>query len=226
MNCSLLIVASISKWTDMSTLVHNVDGFDSTWKCLVLGHNMGPHAIPDKCNFVLFRNTHWAEIIDISAPIVNRYNCDRHMLVLDDVEIDFNHFNVQALVNYSLKHKLDVVSPIVHNATRAWMRRSCTTNPKYVEIYATLFTRRAWKFFQELTRLVPGVGWGYDICLARRFRSGIDCGQIVRHMGHRSLRSSISRARTEKEKIKRECPKPARAHPPYAPRSPPAISLA
>ena len=166
---------------------------------------MHSHAnVPRRCNVVLLHGTRWAEIINRGSTIIDSYKCDSHMLMLDDVEIDSRYFNVNALVNYARKHNIDIASPLVHKATHLWMH-NCTKKLEFVEIYITLFRKRAWESFLKLVRFVPGVGWGYDICLARHYRSGIDCNQRVTHMEHRSLVSDYQRAKKELMMITQKC---------------------
>ena len=205
MGCSLLVVASVSKATNMSILSRNIESFDSSWECLIFGHDVNSYVnIPRTCNFILLHGTRWAEVIDRGSSIIDNYKCNRHMLMLDDVKIDSRYFDVNALVNYASRHNIDIASPLVHRATHPWMR-NCTTQLEFVEIYMTLFQKRAWKSFQKLVRFVPGVGWGYDICLARHYRSAIDCNQSVTHMEHRSLASDSERAKKEMAVITEKC---------------------
>ena len=187
MKCSLLIVASVSNATNMSILVRNIQSFDSSWKCLIFGHDMNSYVdLPRRCNVVLLHGTRWAEIINRGSTIIDSYKCDSHMLMLDDVKIDSRFFNGSKLVNYASEYNIDIASPLVHKATWPWMR-SCTKKLEFVEIYVTLFKKRAWESFQKLVKFLPGIGWGYDMCLARHYRSAIDCNQSVIHMEHRSL---------------------------------------
>ena len=205
MGCSLLIVASVSQATNMSMLSRNIQNFDSSWECLIFGHDVHFDVdFPRRCNVVVLHNTRWAEIINRGSAIIDSYKCDSHMLMLDDVEIDHRHFNVNALVNYASKQNIDIASPLVNNATHPWMRH-CAEKLKFVEIYLTLFKKRAWESLQKLVRFVPGVGWGYDVCLARHYRSAIDCNESVTHTGHRSLVSDSERARKEFKMITQNC---------------------
>lgn len=205
MGCSLLIVASVSEATNMSMLSRNIQNFDSSWECLIFGHGVPSHVdFPSRCNVVVLHSTRWAEIINRGSAIIDSYKCDSHMLMLDDVEIDNRHFNVNTLVNYASKHNIDIASPLVNSATHPWMR-DCTKKLKFVEIYVTLFKKRAWESFQKLVRSVPGVGWGYDVCLARQYRSAIDCNESVTHTAHRSLVSDSKRAKKELEMITHNC---------------------
>lgn len=205
MNCSLLIVASVSKWTNMTVLNHNIAAFDSSWECLIFGHETPNFAnIPERCNSVVLHGTRWAEVMHRGAHIINSYECGKHLLMLDDVRIDPDRFSVRALENYANKHILDITSPMVKQATHPWMG-DCAHKVEFIEIYVTLFTNRAWKSFQKLIKFLPGIGWGYDICLARHYRSGIDCRQHVIHMGHRSLVSFGKLPGKEMRRIMENC---------------------
>lgn len=205
MNCSLLIVASVSKWTNMTVLQNNIAVFDSSWECLIFGHET-PNLvnIPERCNSVVLHGTQWAEVMHRGADIINSYACNKHLLMLDDVRIDSDHFSVRALENYANKHNLEMTSPKVEKATKPWMD-NCSRKMNFIEIYVTLFNNRAWKSFQKLIKFLPGIGWGYDICLARHYRSGIDCQQRVVHMRHQSLKELKIPAEKEMLKIIANC---------------------
>ncbi len=205
MNCSLLIVASVSKWTNMAILSNNIDMFDSSWKCLIFGHETPRLAdVPERCSSVVLHGTMWAEVMHRGADIINSYNCDNHIVMLDDIKIDSGHLSVHALEQYADKHNLEIASPRVKGSTHPWMN-DCTRGMAFIEIFFTLFKKRAWKSFQRLIKFVPGVGWGYDICLAEHYRSGIDCHQEVTHLGHRSLTKINKRAEQELKKITQNC---------------------
>ena len=204
MICDLLILASLSERTNLSNVAHIVNQFNSSWKCLILGHSLPENAkIPSRCDLAVLHGTQWGEIINNSSRIIDNYGCNNHMLMLDDVQLDSKYFRVDALVNHAVEQELDIASPVVNAATYPWMR-SCRHTFRFIEIYATLFTKSAWKYFQKLLEFLPGIGWGYDICLGEHFRSGLDCSQTVKHMGHRSP-EAIQRGKWEYKRITNAC---------------------
>ena len=61
----------------------------------------------------------WGEILHINSPRIKEYDCERIMLVLDDVNLQ--GLNVAKLIRIADRKKADMVSPRVLGATQRWM---------------------------------------------------------------------------------------------------------
>ena len=182
------------------------------WKCLLLGNAQRSDYPTSRCDVSVHPHTMWGEILHINSPRIKEYDCERIMLVLDDVNLQ--GLNVAKLIHFADRRKADMVSPRVLSASHPWMYdttaiqsfntgNSSLPRPwfdpfgllwgkagheqrhRYLEIYATLFnSRRAWPVFEKLLAMVrPGYGWGYDWCMGKHLKQFIDASQTVSHAG-------------------------------------------
>ena len=119
-NCSLLVIASLSNWTNMSFIDDNLRCFPpDAWKCLVLGNALRSDYPTSRCDVSVHPHTRWGEILHINSLRIREYDCERIMLVLDDVNLQ--SLNVTKLVHFAEQMKADMVSPKVLGATHKWM---------------------------------------------------------------------------------------------------------
>jgi hypothetical protein len=182
------------------------------WKCLLLGNAQRSDYPSSRCDVSVHPHTMWGEILHINSPRIKEYDCERIMLVLDDVNLQ--GLNVAKLIHFADRRKADMVSPRVLGATHPWMYDTTAiqsfntgnlsnmrTRPWFdpfgllwgktgheqwhLEIFATLFnSRRAWPVFEKLLAMVrPGYGWGYDWCMGKHLKQFIDASQTVSHAG-------------------------------------------
>ena len=119
-NCSLLVIASLSNWTNMSFIDDNLRCFTPVaWKCLLLGNALRSDYPTSRCDLSVHPHTRWGEILHINSLRIREYDCERIMLVLDDVHLQ--SLNVTKLVHFAEQMKADMVSPKVLAATHKWM---------------------------------------------------------------------------------------------------------
>ena len=119
-NCSLLVIASLSNWTNMSFIDDNLRCFTPVaWKCLLLGNALRSDYPTSRCDLSVHPHTRWGEILHINSLRIREYDCERIMLVLDDVNLQ--SLNVTKLVHVAEQMKADMVSPKVLGATQKWM---------------------------------------------------------------------------------------------------------
>ena len=208
--CSLLVIASISSNTNMTLIQNNIAHFDpQEWKCLILGYSNRTDYPTPRCDAVINPNTRWGEILHLNSVTIRNYNCHTYMLMLDDVNL--LNLDIKKLDQFSQKNDVDIASPAVIHASWSFMQpKSKLTHVPHIEIFSTLFNQRAWTYFQRLLAYLPGIGWGYDICLGMYFKNMIDHSQIVQHMKHRSIVKYTQNASKECTQLKQWC----NTHPP------------
>lgn len=205
-NRRCLIIASISSWTNMNIVNQNIAHFDG-WKCMLLGNVDRDDYPKHRCEVIVHLNTFWGEILRLASNKISALGCKKNMLLLDDV--DLRNLSVQRLIRFQHQHRADIVSPLVKKATHPFMKDTISQNASvpFVEVYSALFGKRAWKYFQRMLLHIPetGIGWGYDACLGKFFKSMVDRTQIVHHMNHRSISKFTGRATLEEAIILKWC---------------------
>ena len=147
---------------------------------------------------LLNATTQQAGAADHAAYVAGRtagHAADRHAFIfvmLDDVLLSRSTFNVDKLVDLSRRRRIDVLSPVVLNASQAFMqvddvptgsdgRRPELRMLNAVETYATLFTAAAWRCFTSMfaNEVLGGagekgaIGYGYDMCFAAHCAHGL-----------------------------------------------------
>ena len=85
------------------------------WKCLLLGNALRSDYPTSRCDLSVHPHTRWGEILHINSLRIREYDCERIMLVLDDVHLQ--SLNVTKLVHFAEQMKADMVSPKVLAAT-------------------------------------------------------------------------------------------------------------
>jgi len=195
-SCALVIITSINDASNISVVRRNMEQFPADWECLWLTRSNRMDLTPTQCQVFRRPGTLWGEILYEAINTIESYACDTKFLLLDDV--DMSRLNVRELRQWAHDKHVDVASPTVRGATYTWMFDGDGAAVPFVEIYATLLTLPAWRTLRWSLALLPhGVGWGYDICLARHLTAGVQRDQSVAHLGSRTLRQFAVRASLE-----------------------------
>ena len=104
----------------MALIKNNLRRFPrDAWKCLLLGNAQRSDYPTSRCDLSVHPHTKWGEILHTNSLRIKEYDCERIMLVLDDVNL--RRLNVAKLIHFADRRKADMVSPRILNATHPWM---------------------------------------------------------------------------------------------------------
>lgn len=154
-------------------------------KCVMFYYSMPSNdvrnIIESLCSMEEYVHGNFGEYVkSLSPSIVNFGGFTHVMLLLDDVELG-SKFEFITMFDAMFRNDLSVVSPAILGAHQGAVTPRSSFSKKYhhglrykvghfvdvIEIFATIFTLKAWKCFWDLVDpKINSSGWGYDLYLS------------------------------------------------------------